>query len=164
MRKIFKLAVLFVLATVCHWGVATLFSYAGLNVNFMLVFAIALCTAVPLEIGYPVVFLCGLFLDFFGVRLFGNSAFLFTGVALIMYTLRERVDFSGFIPQMVIVFLLTCAVGFCNSLLLAWFTSLPFLPGIGGLLGGAVVGALLAPGVFAVVRWGCRDFAAEDRL
>lgn len=164
MWKICKLAVLFVLATVCHWGLATFFSYAELNVNFMLVFAIALCTVIPLEIGYPVVFLCGLFLDFFGVKFFGNNAFLFTLVALIMYALRNRIDFSGIISQVIIVFLLTCGVGICNNMLLAWFTPASFWPGVSGLLGGAVVGALLAPVVFAVVRWVCRDFMTDDQL
>lgn len=164
MWKICKLFFLFVLATVCHWGFATLFSYAELNVNFMLVFAIALCTAIPLEIGYPIVFLCGLFLDFFGVKLFGNNAFLFTLVALIMYTLRDRIDFSGIIPQVVIVFLLTCMVGTCNHILLAWFTPASFWPGVGSLFGGAVVAAFLAPIVFGVVRLVCHDFIADERL
>ena len=75
-------------------------------------------------------FLCGLFLDFFGVKLFGNNAFLFTIVAMIMYMLRDRIDFSGFLPQMVVVFLLTCMVGVCNSILLAWFTPSPFWLGL----------------------------------
>lgn len=156
MWKACKLVFLFVLATVGHWGFATMFSYAGLNVNFMLVFAIAFCTVAKLEIGYPVAFLCGLFLDFFGAKLFGNNAFSFTAAALVVYALRERIDFNGFLPQIATVFMLTCAVGVLNSLLLVWFTSSSLWPGTVSLLGGAVIGALLAPFVFVAVRlcWG----------
>ena len=152
MWKACKLIVLFVIATVCHWGFATMFSYGGLHVNFMLVFAIAFCAFARLEIGYPVAFMCGLFLDFFGAKLFGNNAFSFTIVASVVYALRQRIDFNGAIPQILTVFLLTCAVGILNSLLLIRFTSSSMWPGTVSLVGGALVGALLSPIVFAVIR------------
>jgi len=154
--KAFKLIFLFVLGTVCHWAFATFFSFCGLSVNMMLVFAIAVCTVVPLEAGYLVAFFSGLFLDFFGARLFGNNAFLFTLAACAVYALRERIDFEAVVPQMVTVFLLTCTVGISNSLLVAWFTSFSQWPGLWSLLGGAVVGTFFAPFVFWLVRrvWG----------
>lgn len=155
--KTCKLMFLFVLATVCHWGLATLFSFYGLSVNMMLVFAIAFCVAVPLEIGYPLAFLCGLFLDFFGTKLFGNNAFSFTVTACIIYALRERIDFDGYLSQMVTVFLCTLAVGILNSILLIWFTSSSQWPGFWSLLGGAVVGSLLAPFVFGLVHLATRE-------
>lgn len=164
MWKLCKLAGLFVAACVCHWGFATLFLYCGLNVNFMLVFAIAFCTVAQLEIGYPMAFLCGLFLDFFGAKLFGNNAFSFTMVACIVYALRERFDFNSFLPQMVTVFVLTCAAGVLNSVLLIQFTSSSLWPGTSSLLGGAFVGAVLSPFVFAVVRFVWVDLAADERL
>ena len=148
-----KLIMLFLLATVCHWGLATLFSFCGLNVNMMLVFAIAFCAVVPLEAGYPLAFLCGLFLDFFGTKLFGNNAFTFTVAACVLYALRERLDFDGLLPQVVTVFLCTCVVGVLNSILLVWFTSASQWPGFWSLLGGAAVGAFFAPIVFWLVRW-----------
>ncbi len=163
MWKVCKLFMLFVVATVCHWGFATLFSYWGLNVNFMLVFAIAFCAVVQLEIGYPMAFLCGLFLDFFGTKLFGNNAFSFTVAACLVYALRERIDFSGFLPQAVVVFMLSCLVGVINSLLLMRFTSSFMWPGTVSLVGGAAVGALLAPVVFATVRWVWAGCCAEER-
>ena len=164
MWKICKLLALFILATVGHWSVATLFSYWGLNVNFMLVFAIAFCTAARLEVGYPMAFICGLFLDFFGTKLFGNNAFSFTAAACIVYALRERIDFSGFLPQIVTVFMLTCMVGVLNSLLLMHFTSSSLWPGTGSLVGGALVGAFLAPVVFAIVHWIWAGLSAEEHL
>jgi len=164
MWKICKLMALFIVATVCHWGFATLFSYVGLSVNFMLVFAMAFCAVARLEIGYPVAFMCGLFLDFFGSKLFGNNAFSFTWVACVVYALRERIDFASILPQVVTVFFLTCAVGVVNSLLLMRFTSSSFWPGTVSLLGGAVVGALLAPIVFAVVRFVWVDLSADEHL
>ena len=163
MWKACKLAVLFVLATVCHWGLATMFSYVGLNINFMLVFAIAFCTVARLEVGYPVAFLCGLFLDFFGAKLFGNNAFSFTVVACAVYALKERIDFEGVLPQVVTVFVLTCAVGIINSLLLIWFTASSMWPGTLHLLGSALVGAVLSPVVFAVLRI-CWYTPTEERL
>lgn len=162
MWKICKLLMLFIVATVCHWGFATLFSYVGINVNFMLIFAMAFCTAARLEVGYPVVFICGLFLDFFGTKLFGNNAFSFTVAAIVVYSLKERIDFISILPQMVMVFLLTCLVGVLNGLVLMRFTSASFWPGMGSLLGGALVGAFLAPMVFAAVRFVWEDSSAEN--
>ena len=152
------------MATVCHWGFTTLFSYWGLTVNFMLVFAIAFCTLARLEIGYPMAFMCGLFLDFFGTKLFGNNAFSFTVVACVIYSLRDRIDFSGLLPQVGVVFLLTCVVGVLNSLLLVRFTSSSLWPGTGSLVGGAAVGAFVAPVVFAVVRRVWVGPSAKERL
>ena len=155
--KTCKLMLLFVFATVCHWALATLFSFYGLNVNMMLVFAIAFCAAVPLEAGYPLAFLCGLFLDFFGTKLFGNNAFSFTIIACIIYTLRERIDFDGYLPQIVTVFLCTLALTIINSILLVWFTSSSQWPGFWSVLGGAVIGSLLAPIAFGLVRFAMRE-------
>ena len=161
--KASKLILLFVFATVCHWALATLFSFYGLNVNMMLVFAIAVCATVPLEIGYPVAFLCGLFLDFFGTKVFGNNAFAFTVVACVIYVLRERIDFEGYVPQTVAAFLSALAVGIINSILLVWFTSSSQWLGFWSLLGGAVIGGLLAPFMFGLVRWAWREEAPVVR-
>lgn len=152
MRSFFKLIVLFILGTVCHWAGATGFSYMGLSVNMMLIFSVALCTIIKPELGYPVAFLSGLFLDFFGTKLFGNNAFSFTVAACIVYNLRERFDFDSIFPQMMTVFGLTCLVGILNSILLLWFTASAMWPGILGLLGGALVGTLFSPVIFWLVR------------
>ena len=152
MRSFLKLIGLFVLGTVCHWACATFFSYGGISVNMMLVFAAALCSVLKPELGYPVAFLSGLFLDFFGTKLFGNNAFSFTVAACVIYGLRERFDFDSIFPQMMASFGLTWLVGILNSLLLLWFTSSAMWPGVLGLLGGSIVSTLLAPAVFGLVR------------
>ena len=152
-----KIIFLFVLGTVFHWGGATLFSYFGLHVNLMLVFALALCAELKLEIGYPLAFISGLFLDFFGTRLFGNNAFSFTAAACLMYSLRSRFDFESILPQVFTVFGLTCLVGILNSVLLVWFTSSTMWPGTWSVLGGATVGAVFAPVVFWMVNRVLRD-------
>jgi rod shape-determining protein MreD len=154
MRSFLKLAVLFILGTVCHWAGATFFSYLGLNVNLMLVFMIALCSVLPERAGYALAFLSGLFLDFFGTKLFGNNAFSFTVAACVVYSLRERFDFDNMFPQMLTVFVLTSIVGVINSILLLWFTANAMWPGLLGLLGGAFIGTIVAPLIFwAVRRW-----------
>ena len=155
--KACKLVFLFILATVCHWALATLFSFYGISVNMMLVFAIAFCTILPLEAGYPLVFLCGLFLDFFGTKLFGNNAFSFTVIACFIYALRERIDFERYLPQIVTVFLCTLMVGIINSILLIWFTSSSQWPGTWSLLGGALVGGLFAPFVFGLTHFALQE-------
>ena len=163
MKKVFKLAALFVGATVCYCGLATLFSYWGININLMLVFTAAFCTVAPLELGYPMAFVCGLFLDVFSVKLFGNNAFSFTVAACLVYSLRDRFDFTGVLPQVMVVFVLTCMVGVMNSWLVMRFTASSMWPGIGNLFGGAIIGALLAPLVFTLVRRVWVGKSSEER-
>ncbi len=147
-----KLILLFLLATVCHWSLATLFSFCGLSVNMMLVFAIVFCAVLKPIFGYSIAFVCGLFLDFFGTKLFGNNAFSFTVAACTVYALAQRFDFEAFFPQMFSVFGLTIGVAILNSFLLYWFTSSAMWPGFWSLLGGAVVVSLVSPGIFWLVR------------
>lgn len=152
MWSFIKLLLLFVAATVCHWAFASLFSFWGLSVNIMLAFTAAFCALLKPEFGYPAAFVCGLFLDFFGTKLFGNNAFSFTVEACIIYALAERFDFDGIFPQVVSVFGLSVLVSVLNALLIWWFASASMFPGVWSVLGGAVICALLAPAVFWLVR------------
>lgn len=147
-----KLVFLFVLATVFHWAFASIFSYWGLSVNILLAFAAAFCAVLKPAFGYPAAFVCGLFLDFFGTKLFGNNAFTFTVCACVVYGLCERFDFDAFFPQIVTVFGLVFFAGLLNSLLFLWFTSAAMWPGFWSLLGGAAVSAVFSPAVFWLVR------------
>lgn len=152
MLSILKLAAVFVAATVCHWAFATVFAYLGLQVNMMLVFAVALCALLKPPYGYASAFLCGLFLDFFGTKLFGNNAFMFTLSAWIVYFLGDRFDFESIFPQVISVFGLSVFVSLGNLMLVQLFTASAVWPGFLSLTGGAVVNALLAPAVFLVLR------------
>ena len=136
MWALFKLFIAFVGATVFHWAFATAFANIGIQVSVMLVFVVAACTLLKPAYGYPLAFLCGLFLDFFGTKLFGNNAFTFCLLALFVYMLSERFDFESIFPQMVTVF----------------FTSSAVWQGFWSLLAGSVVNALMAPAVFFVLR------------
>lgn len=147
-----KLIFVFILATVCHWGFATLFTNWGLSVNTMLVFVTAFCAFLKLPFAYTLAFICGLFLDFFGTKVFGNNAFTFTVCACLVCNMAQRFDFEGLFPQMVVVFGLTWLCGLLNALLVYLFASASVWPGFWSLLGGSVIDALLAPFVFWVVR------------
>ena len=158
MRTACKLILLFLAATVLHWILTSLLGSWGQNLNFMLVFAAAVCVFVKPEYGYPTAFLCGLFLDFFGVKLFGHYALIFTLCAAVIYSLENRFDFDSVMPQMVCIFVLESAAALGNLILLkalagfsAWNGLLPFA-------GGIAASTLLAPGVFWAVR---RAFAAK---
>ena len=154
MGALTKGIILFVVATVFHWAFSGIFAAWGLASNVMLVFVAALCSVLKPGAGYTVAFMGGLFLDFFGTKLFGNNAFSFTVAACVMYTLRERFDFDGVFPQIITAFVLTAGVGILNSLLLLWFTSQSMWPGVWSTLGGCVADGLLAPAVFwGVRRW-----------
>ena len=78
MANTLKLFLLFIAATVLHWAFMSVFGGAGVSLNVMLVFACAVCAYLPPQYGYTAAFVCGLFLDFFGVKLFGNNALTFT--------------------------------------------------------------------------------------
>jgi len=152
MRTLIKLFLLFVFATVCHWAFALGFGFLGISTNLMLVFALAFCTVLKPPFGYPMVFLCGLFLDFFGTKVFGNNACSFIVAAMIMYRIVPRFDFEGIFPQMLAVFFLTCLTGLLNAWLVLKFSSSVSWPGIGSTLLGACIGALCAPAVFILVH------------
>lgn len=152
MWSLIKLVLLFIIATVVHWAFASVFSYWGLSVNMILAFTAAFCSVLRPSFGYPVAFFCGLFLDFFGTKLFGNNAFTFTVAACIVYDLSDRFDFDAVPPQMVTVFALTFVCGALNSLLFWWFASTDMWPGWWSLIGGSLVTAVFAPAVFGLVR------------
>ncbi len=151
MGNVIKLFLLFLLATVCHWAFALGLGYLGLQVNLMLAFALAFCTVLRPAFGYPTAFLCGLFLDFFGTKVFGNNACTFTVATFIMYQIMPRFDFEGVLPQVLTVFLLTCFTGFLNAWLVWEFSSSILWPGFGSIFGGALISALFAPVAFWLV-------------
>lgn len=146
------LFVLFIGATVLHWACATVFASLGIHVSVMLVFVVALCATLKPEYGYPSAFLCGLFLDFFGAKLFGNNAMTFSLMAAIVYALGRRFDFESAVSQMLTVFGLSLFASLCNLLLLSLFASAAVWQGFWSLLGGSVVNALGAPLMFWVLR------------
>ena len=151
--RMLKLALLFVVATVCHWALVSVFSSWGLNVNILLVFVTAFCAFSAPKLGYPAAFLGGLFLDFFSTKLFGYNAFSFTLAACVVYSAVGRLDFGSFIPQMFMSFLLTVLVGITGSSLVVLFTAGTIWTGWWSTLAGAFIGALCAPVIFMVVRW-----------
>ena len=152
MINLAKLIILFVAATVCHWAFASLFAQWGLSVNIMIVFVTAFCTYFKPTLAYSVVFLCGLFLDFFSTKLFGNNAFTFTLFACFICNLVDRFDLDEIFPQVVVVFFLTWLAGLVNTLLVAVFSASNIWPGFWSLMGGAVIDGLFAPFVFWFVR------------
>lgn len=152
MFNAFKLLVLFVAATVFHWAFASLFVRWGLNVNIMLVFVTAFCVLLKAPVAYSAAFLCGLFLDFFGTKLFGNNAFTFTICACIVCNMIDRFDFDELFPQMVAVFALTWLAAVVNAVLVYLFAHSSLWPGFWSVFAGAVIDALCAPFVFVLVR------------
>ncbi len=152
MLSILRLFVLFVSATVCHWVFASLFARWGFSVNSMLVFVVAFCALLRPGIAYPMAFVCGLFLDFFGTKLFGSNAFTFTLCACIFCNMAQRVDFEHPFPQMVAVGGSVWLVAVCNAGLMMLFAAGGSWMGFGSLTGGCIVDVLLAPFVFWFVR------------
>ena len=152
MRTVCELMLLFLAATVLHWILTSLLGSWGQNLNFMLLFAAAACVFVKPEYGYPTAFLCGLFLDFFGVKLFGHYALIFTLCAAVIYSLEDRLDFDAVVPQMVCIFVLETAAALGNLILLKMLAGFSAWNGFFPFVGGIAVCTLLAPGVFWAVR------------
>lgn len=158
MANIIKLFLLFICATVLHWAFMAITGGTGMSLNIMLVFACAVCAFLKPQYGYPTAFLCGLFLDFFGVKLFGANALAFTLCALSVYGLDARLDFDAPVPQMISIFLLGLFATLFNLFLLKAFAGFSAWTGFWPLLGGTTLSALLAPAVFWAVR---RTFKRE---
>ena len=155
-----RLFCLFVMATVFHWAFASLFARWGLSANIILVFVTAFCALLKSPVAYSMAFLCGLFLDFFSAKLFGNNAFTFTVCACLICNIVDRFDFDELFPQMVAVFGLSCLAVVLNSILVAVFASSSAWPGLWSMLWGAVLNALCAPFVF----WSTRQLVKNSSL
>ena len=152
MRLVFKLFLLFLAATLLHWACMSLVGGAGMSLNIMLVFSLAVCAYVRPEYGYPLAFICGLFLDFFGVKLFGNNALIFTLCAAAIYGMEKRLDFDAVLPQMICVAGLSLAAVLGNMLLLKVFASVVVWGGWWPFISGWGLNILLAPVIFGTVR------------
>lgn len=152
MAGVLKLIAAFLAATVLHWVFITAFAYVGLHPNIMLVFTVALCALLKPPYGYAMAFLSGLFLDFFGTKVFCNNAFMFSLGAWVVYFLGDRFDFESVLPQIMSVLGLSLFVRLGNLLLVQLFSAAAVWPGVWSLLGSAVLNALLAPVVFIVLR------------
>ena len=152
MLNSFKLISLFIAATVFHWAFAAVFVRWGISVNIILVFVTAFCALLKAPVAYSIAFLCGLFLDFFGTKLFGNNAFTFTLGACLVCNMVNRFDFDELFPQMVAVFVLTWLACLLNTTLVYLFANSNLWPGFWSILLGAVIDACTAPLVFWLVR------------
>ena len=161
MTTILKLFLSFIFATICHWACMAFFGEVGITVNVMLIFSMVVCAYLKPEFGYPTAFLSGLFLDFFGVKLFGCNAFVFTLCACAVYGLEKRLDFDGVIPQIISIFFLTLGAGFLNLLLLKVFTGFSAWSGFWPFAAGITLNAVLTPFVFKILR---RVFALEIKI
>ena len=160
MLNALKFICLFILATVFHWAFASLFVRWGFSVNIILVFVTAFCALLKEPLAYSMAFLCGLFLDFFSTKLFGNNAFTFTVCACLVCNIVDRFDFDELFPQMVAVFGLSWLAGLINTVLVAVFADSSAWPGFWSILGGAILNALFAPLVF----WMIREVAGNSSL
>lgn len=160
MWTVCKLFLFFIAATVLHWACVAMFGAWCVSLNVMLVFTIALCAFVKPEYGYPMAFIGGLFLDFFGVKLFGHYAFIFTLCAATVYMLEDRLDLESVFPQVLYVGVFSTVAALCNLLLLRVFAGFSAWNGIGPFIGGIILNMILAPIAFLTVK---RAFAAKAK-
>ena len=152
MNTILKLFLLFIAATILHWALMAFMGGVGVSLNVMLVFAVAVCAYLKPEYGYALSFVCGLFLDFFSVKLFGCSALTLTLCAAAVYSLEKRLDFDGILPQMLCVFCLSLLAFLLNCLLLKVFAGFSAWNGLLPFVGGVILNALLSPVIFQGIR------------
>ncbi|MBR3632851.1 MAG: rod shape-determining protein MreD [Elusimicrobiaceae bacterium] len=152
LKTILKLMLLFWAATILHWGCLALLGAWGISVNVMLVFVMAVCACLKPEYGYPTAFICGLFLDFFGVKLFGHNAFVFMWCAVAVYSLEKRVDLEAVVPQVVSAFVLGLLAAVFNGVLLKFFVGLSTWNGWWPFVSAIILTALIAPAIFWAVR------------
>ncbi|GHT38975.1 hypothetical protein FACS189437_01080 [Bacteroidia bacterium] len=152
MRTFFILIAVFLASTVAHWAFVTAGAGFNISVNFMLVAAAAVCSFYDRWAGFTFMFFCGIFLDFFGVNMFGAYAFTFMLCGAAVYIVKDSLDFESPVPQTVLVFCLSL-----GNVLVYNLTGVIFLKGTAwhgfqSLILGAVVNALLAPFVFYIVK------------
>ncbi|MGB2580009.1 rod shape-determining protein MreD [Elusimicrobium simillimum] len=149
MKSALQLIVIFILCTVIHWAFAAFGSSFNISINFMLTVCVIVCARYNKWAGYTFAFFGGMFLDFFGVNMFGAYALTFTLCAGIVYLVKKLLDFESVLPQMVLIFCITII-----SVLLYNFTGLIFSKGTAwhgfqSLVFGAVSNSIIALFVFS---------------
>ncbi len=115
--RYFLMGILFLLATVLHWGWTSFFSIKGLAPQVLLVL-----TVVAASRRGPIAAMCfgfawGLFLDVFAPHIFGANALLLTLVGYAVGAARRQIDVNGLAPQCVLVLGMTWAYFLCHGLL-----------------------------------------------
>ncbi|WP_424245312.1 rod shape-determining protein MreD [Elusimicrobium posterum] len=151
MRNFILLVILFFASSVAHWGLASLFASFNIGVSFMFTVSMMVAMIYPKWSGYTFAFFGGLFLDFFGVNMFGAYALTFTLCVGIIYFLKRKMDFEVVLPQVVLIFLLSIA-----SILIYNLAGIVFLKGIAwhgfkSLFLGSLINAVVSPPVFYVL-------------
>jgi len=163
MRNFIILIIVFLVSTVAHWALVTAGAGFNIGVNFMLVAGVAVCSFYEGWAGYTFMFFGGLFLDFFGVNMFGAYAFTFTLCCAAVYAVKKSLDFESPLPQAVLVLCVTLV-----SVLVYNLTGIIFLKGtswhgLESFILSAVFNALLAPFVFYILKT-LPGMPAENKL
>jgi len=152
MRKFIILILIFLVSTVAHWAFAAAGAGFGANINFMLAAGAAVCSFYERRAGYAFMFCCGIFLDFFGVNMFGAYALAFTFCAAAVYLVKESLDFEYAVPQAVLVFCLTLFCVLVYNLAGVIFEKSVSWNGARSLIFGAVINALISPVIFYALK------------
>lgn len=151
MRKFIILTFIFFISSIIHWALASAFVSFNIGVSFMFAAACSVCMMFPKWSGYTFAFFGGLFLDFFGVNMFGGYALTFTVCAAIIYLVKMKMDLELVLSQSVLIFILSIF-----STLFYNFVGIVFLKGTAwhgfeSLFLGSLINALVAPFVFYVL-------------
>jgi len=152
MKNFFILVFIFIVSTVAHWALASAGAGFNVGVNFMLAAGVAVCSFYPRWAGYAFMFFGGLFLDFFGVKMFGAYAFAFTLCAAAVYVSKKSLDFEVFTSQAALVFCLSLASVLVYNLAGIMFFKGVAWPGFFSLISGAAANAVMAPFIFYIVK------------
>lgn len=152
MIKFLKIAFLFFFATVLHWWFMG-FSSLGFRTNIMFVFMFLSCVFFNPAKGYTAAFFSGLFLDFFGVTMFGVNALTFTVCACVIYFLKDKMDFESYAAQLLTVFLLNIFSVLFYSIVGLFFLKGVVWYGVISMILGAFINALLTPLFFQLFKF-----------
>jgi len=142
MKNFIILVLVFLVSTTAHWAFASAGAEFNLNVNFMLAAGAAVCSFYDGRAGFTFMFFGGMFLDFFGVNMFGAYALTFTLCAAAVYLVKNSLDFDSPAAQAVLVYNLAGVI----------FLKGTFWPGFTSVILGAAITAVIAPVVFYIVK------------
>ena len=152
MFRFVNLFILFVFATLFHWLCLIALSPFEITLESMFLVSLIVASLLPEKYGYTFAFFSGLFVDFFGIQLFGAHAFVFVLLVFLFYNLKNKIDFKTISSQIIITASLTIVEILLFGFIFKIGTGTFFWLGFKNIFWGTWLCSILMPAIYRFIE------------